>query len=524
VAHGGDPQATAGVREGDVIAGKYRVEKVLGAGGMGVVVAAHHLQLDEKVAIKFLLPETLADPEMVARFAREARAAVKIKSDHVARIIDVGTLDNGAPYTVMEFLDGTDLAARIRNHGPLPIELAVDFVLQASEAVAEAHALGIVHRDLKPANLFVIRRPDGLAIKVLDFGISKLTGSAAASNAAMTRTVGPMGSPLYMSPEQMHSASSVDSRTDIWALGVVLYEALAGVPPFRGSTLPEVCAKILSTAPVPLVRLRPDVPPALDAVVHKCLEKDREVRFRDIAEMAAPLASFGSESARLSLRRICGVLQGGRRPEASTGLTVTPPTDPREVTIAAPAEMSRSPEPAPPALVPPLVGTARPVSNTMATRKARPTRALLWTALGILGVAGAAVAWMIRGPGPGPEPVSASATAAATATLLVGVASSPSLPPPPIASSLSTVPSSSVSAAVSTDVPPAATARNAVPRHRPHADPGPTAVTSTSPIGAPSSAPPKAVVVATATTPNCRLLSSFDTRGREHFNQVCDGN
>ena len=174
--HGGPSQPDAGVREGEILAGKYRVDQVLGAGGMGVVVAAHHVQLDERVALKFLLPDALGDAEAVARFAREARAAVKIKSEHVARVIDVGTLENGAPYMVMEYLEGAISPRGSSSAAPLPVEQAVDFVLQACEAIAEAHALGIVHRDLKPANLFCIRRADGqLSIKVLDFGISKVT-------------------------------------------------------------------------------------------------------------------------------------------------------------------------------------------------------------------------------------------------------------------------------------------------------------------------------------------------------------
>src|SRR6202167_5914469 len=192
--------SAAGVREGDILAGKYRVERVLGIGGMGVVVAAHHIQLDEKVALKFLLPDALHNSDAVARFAREARAAVKIKSEHVARVSDVGTLPNGAPYMVMEYLDGVDLAAWLHERGTLPIEQAVDFVLQACEAIAEAHALGIVHRDLKPANLFCIRRADGnLSIKVLDFGISKVTTPGAPAHGVdMTRTNALVGSPLYM--------------------------------------------------------------------------------------------------------------------------------------------------------------------------------------------------------------------------------------------------------------------------------------------------------------------------------------
>ncbi|MGH7270161.1 MAG: serine/threonine protein kinase, partial [Polyangiaceae bacterium] len=208
-----DPQSSEsldiGVQAGDVLAGKYRVEQVLGVGGMGVVVAAHHLQLDEKVALKFLLPHALTNAEAMARFEREARAAVKIKSEHVARVSDVGKLENGSPYMVMEYLEGTDLAGWLEKRGALSIEEAVEFVLQACEAIAEAHALGIVHRDLKPANLFCVRRADGrLSIKVLDFGISKVT-KGGIQDVSMTRTTAIMGSPLYMSPEQMQSSKQV---------------------------------------------------------------------------------------------------------------------------------------------------------------------------------------------------------------------------------------------------------------------------------------------------------------------------
>ena len=293
----------SGVREGDILAGKYRVERVLGMGGMGVVVAAHHIQLDEKVALKFLLPEALGDSEAVGRFAREARNAVKIKSEHVARVIDVGTLPSGAPYMVMEYLEGGDLAAWIKQRGALPIEQAVEFVLQACIAVADAHALGIVHRDLKPANLFCVRRSDGqLSIKVLDFGISKLAdGAGAGSGMAMTRTAALMGSPLYMSPEQMRSSKDVDAQTDIWALGIILFELIAGKPPFEADSVTELAIKI-NNDPAPEVRtFRPEVPSALEAVIFTCLEKDRRRRYRNVAELALALLAFAPRRAKASV-------------------------------------------------------------------------------------------------------------------------------------------------------------------------------------------------------------------------------
>jgi serine/threonine-protein kinase len=299
------------VREGDVLAGKYRVERVLGVGGMGVVVAATHLQLEERVALKFLVKDALESADAVARFAREARAAVKIKSEHVARVIDVGTLETGAPYMVMEYLEGGDLSQVVQAQGPLPIEDAVEFILQACEAIAHAHVLGIVHRDLKPANLFLIRRPDGTnAVKVLDFGISKvMPGKGSSSDNAMTRTRAIMGSPLYMSPEQMTSTRDVDGRTDIWALGVILYELLAGRPPFSADTMPQLCGLILS-GPTPSIRtIRPNIPPGLDAVLRRCLEKDPTRRYPNVAEFAAALAEFAPRRARASIDRVGRVVQ-----------------------------------------------------------------------------------------------------------------------------------------------------------------------------------------------------------------------
>jgi tRNA A-37 threonylcarbamoyl transferase component Bud32 len=298
-----------GMAAGDVLAGKYRVDRVLGQGGMGVVVAAHHLQLDERVAIKFLLPEMLANPEATMRFSREARAAVKIKSEHVARVTDVGVLDNGAPYMVMEYLEGSDLAAVVAR-GALPVEQAVDFLLQACEAIAEAHALGIVHRDLKPANLFLARLPGGIeSVKVLDFGISKaasLSGSGGQDSA--TRTKALMGSPLYMSPEQMQSSRDVDARSDLWALGIILYELLGGSSPFIADTMPELILKIMSTDPAPLRSRRSDVAEGLEAAIMKCLVRDRRARYQTVGELAAALAPYGSRKARHSLERISQVL------------------------------------------------------------------------------------------------------------------------------------------------------------------------------------------------------------------------
>jgi tRNA A-37 threonylcarbamoyl transferase component Bud32 len=263
-----------------VIAERYRVERLLGAGGMGVVVAAEDLQTGEAVAIKFLLREEMKQPDGLGRFVREARALLRLASEHVVRILDVGNLANGAPYIVMEYLEGEDLRARLAAGGPGRAREVIDMMLQACAAVESAHACGIVHRDLKPANLFLVRREDGgTTLKVLDFGVSKLQEAAAREDAALTGLNMMVGSVYYMAPEQMENGRDSDARADIWSLGVILYEALAGVRPFAGETIAEVCTQVMLSPPVPLEQRRPDLPAALCEVVARCLSKDRALRF-----------------------------------------------------------------------------------------------------------------------------------------------------------------------------------------------------------------------------------------------------
>ena len=295
-------------REGDVVAGKYQVERVLGEGGMGVVIAARHLELDQRVAVKFLLPEIAKRSDAAERFRREARAAVKIRSEHVARVIDVGTSDDGVPFMVMEYLEGADLGQELKRHGALPVVDAVTYLLEACEAVAEAHSAGIVHRDLKPANLFLASRADGSRlIKVLDFGISKSVSGGSMSDLSLTNTSALIGSPLYMSPEQMHSAKSVDARTDIWALGAILYQSLANRTPYVGESIPQLCSSLLNDTPPALATFRSDVPAELEVVVSKALQKNREHRFQTVAELARALVPF-APSARVHAERAARVL------------------------------------------------------------------------------------------------------------------------------------------------------------------------------------------------------------------------
>jgi serine/threonine-protein kinase len=394
---------------------------------MGVVVAAHHLQLDEKVALKFLLPEALGNPEAVARFDREARAAVKIKSEHVARVIDVGRLETGAPYMVMEYLEGGDLAAWLHQRGPMPVEQAIAFVLQACEAIAEAHAVDIVHRDLKPANLFCIRRADGqLSVKVLDFGISKVAGhGVAAHDMGMTSTSAIIGSPIYMSPEQMQSSKAVDARTDIWSLGIILFELIAGRPPFAGESATELAIKIATEPPPPLRAFRPDVPPGLEAVLGQCLQKDRTRRFPNVAELSVALLPFAPRRSRASVERIAGTLQVAGLSTSALAMAASP-QDPRTLVSAGQ-----------PTTVP-------PVSRTAATNASKKSVAILVVAASTVVLVGSAGALVLgkamRGPAREVHPPSTAALGAATAP-------APENAPPVAASAPAPIPSAPVSLA-----------------------------------------------------------------------------
>lgn len=317
------------VSVGDLIAETYRVEELLGAGGMGVVVAARHVRLDDEVAIKIMSPEVVKDPQATRRFDREARASAKIKSDHVVRVFDIGRLANGVPYMVMERLIGRDLAALLGEQPQLPIERAADFGVQICAALADAHRLGIVHRDIKPPNVFCQERPDGsVTIKVLDFGISKLGPLLSSFDERLTRTSTVIGSPSYMSPEQMRAAHQVDPLTDIWSLGVVLYEAVTGKLPFRGTSYPEICVQVVSEDPQPPSVHRPDVPEAFEAIIVKCLQKDPGKRYQTVSELADALAPFAPGHSRHSVERIA-------RSAAASEASSPPPS-----TLPAPGSVS----------------------------------------------------------------------------------------------------------------------------------------------------------------------------------------
>ena len=390
--------STSQLQAGDLLMGKYRIDKRLGAGAMGVVYAATHTQLRQRVAIKVMRPSA-ADKEQLERFLREARASVGLKTQHVARVLDVGTTDDGAPYMVMEHLDGRDLAAELRDRGPMSIAEAVCHVLQVCEGVAEAHATGIVHRDIKPANLFLTTSADGEpCVKVLDFGISKFTDEAV----SLTGEQHALGSPLYMSPEQMKASKDVDSRSDIWALGVTLYELVAGKTPFHGDLIAVVCTRVFQEPPVPLTTYRSDAPAGFEAVIMQCLDKDRERRFPSVAALAAALVPFGPPLAALSAERVAKVLGEQVAPSRPTDVLPPEPT-----ATASPAATG--------------VAVVRSTRSDAAERP-RSRWHVVAAALGALTVGGVAAAAIGLRGGSAPAPAGAGTAVMTTSAVVVETA------------------------------------------------------------------------------------------------------
>ncbi len=287
------PAEDGGIVPGTVLLDKYRVLRELGVGGMSLVVCAEHIALGTKVAMKFLLPELAMLPDAPQRFLREATAATRFKSENVARVIDVSTLPDGTPYMVMEYLEGKDLGRYVREGKRFAVPEAIDLVVQAADALARAHAAGVIHRDVKPSNLFLTQRPDGSPLlKVLDFGISKVIEEAAKENLELTKTTAVMGSALYMSLEQMRSTKTVDTRTDVYALGVSLYELLTGTHPFTAESFSELCVKVSLDPPEPLRKHRPDVPEELAEAIAIAYARSAPERYQTTGSFATALAPF----------------------------------------------------------------------------------------------------------------------------------------------------------------------------------------------------------------------------------------
>ncbi len=411
---------------GDLVGGKYRIDGSLGEGGMGVVYAATHVTLGLRVAVKCLLPTMARHADATERFLREARSIVAMKGEHVARVMDVGTFESGAPYMVMEFLEGVDLS-HVIGRGRLPVEAAVAYVLQACEAIAEAHSGGIVHRDLKPSNVFLTTRPDGSPlVKVLDFGIAKALSVSHADQAKLTGTGVVMGTPAYMSPEQVRDAGAVDERTDLWSLGVILYECLTGALPFDATTPSGMCAAVAADAPKPLTAFLSEAPAGLEAVVMRCLEKNRDDRFPDVGALAQALAPFAPPDAQPSVARILRLLRRNERgaPEsaAKTARPTSRPEETSETVMAGPVS-------------PPATGAD---DDTIAAETAsfsegrRGVGRRTWTILTLVLLSCAAVAWLVLSAATAPDakPTSAAFVGAPDPSLVVPATSpaSASLP------------------------------------------------------------------------------------------------
>ncbi len=464
---------------GEVISGKYEIVRVIGEGGMGVVFEAKHLKLHQRVAIKMLLPDMLAHDVIVSRFEREARASGQLRNRHTVRVIDVDVTARGLPYMVMEYLEGHDLQTELDLRERLPVEEAVHYVLQACAAMVEAHQLGIVHRDLKPANLFLALEPDGRdasaarLVKVLDFGISKLHVEG---DVRLTVAESVIGTAMYMSPEQVRSSGEVDARTDIWALGIILFELISGRPPWLGS--PTQLAAMVVSEDAPDVRTyAADVPAEVAAIITKALQREPNERYADVRQLAlalTPHAPAGGAGLPSSLRFAQASI-----PPPRVSLRPAALEDANTILQAPAVSESR-------------MGGGGPGTTPGWTQSGQPAarnRTLLIGfvaafVVGLLIVGGAATAWVRSHRSAAAEPSSAVVPVAAPAS------SSAADAPVAVASSTPTVePSSAVAPGLASVSATASAAPGDSAGHRPRVPPALATATSAAPK--PPAAPPK---------------------------------
>jgi eukaryotic-like serine/threonine-protein kinase len=438
---------------GQVIANKYQVEGVLGEGGMGIVVSAWHLGLEQRVAIKLLLSHMRqTDSSALERFQREARAAARIRSEHVCRVLDTGHLDDGTPFLVMEYLEGADLADELVRRGRFEIAEAVRYVREACQALQQAHQAGVIHRDLKPANLYLVNKQDGgRMIKVLDFGVSKSISSTGAPNMSLTKTSALVGSPIYMSPEQLNSSKDVDGRTDIWALGIILYELITGRTPFYGESIPQLVNSVLNTEPDSFAKLGINAPAGLEQVVRRALTKSRDGRYGSAQELYQALAPFATE--------LSGSTSGVQSQK--------PPTPTRSMSMQ---DGRPSVRPSSPAPTPPSTG---PKQENKRLRMA----ALVVFLIGAAGVA----AVLSRRVGSEPEPAAVAPAAIPSAPSVPSAPKAQEVPPlkapeaepPTVGSANPSEPSASAADAASLANQPATTSA-AAPAAPPRSEPSET--------------------------------------------------
>jgi len=390
---GGEP-----VSVGGIVAGKYRIGAVVGFSGMGIACAGVHLDLGTKVAVLFAHPEDASDERAVARFLQGARSAAQLRSQHARRVMDCGRLVAGEPYMVLESLEGADLRSIVTRHGSLPVDETLGFVLQACEALGEAHARGLVHGDVRPENLFLTRGPDGSAlVKVLGLEFATELGGPRESR-MLSESLDGVGPRRHLSPEQMSDATSVDTRADIWSLGVLLYELLTGVLPFEGDSASEVRDSVMSEHPRSPRDFDSAISKGLGEVVLRCLEKNPDTRFPDAGTLGGALRAFGGSTSSMGAARVADVLRyaGSIRPA-------------RDASPSIPA--ARRASSAPPLSRSSAVGHALAAPKLPAVPRAIPAAPLpvAPSAVAVSAVdstESVRASWLMEPPGPGSAPAS----------------------------------------------------------------------------------------------------------------------